>query len=89
MAKMPGTLKIITNAHTCGVDLVPRDTADLMLCAQYQYPVTDPRHFVLHDVVKLESREDKGRVRVYSAEGDYTEGKPEAVLSRLRQWRVS
>jgi len=89
LARVPGALKIITNEHACGVHLMPRDPADLALCAQCPYPVTDPRHFVLHDVTSLIPREDKGRVRACSAEGDYTEGKPEHVLSRLRQWRVN
>jgi hypothetical protein len=46
-----------------------------------------PGHFVHHDVMKLEET-PSGRWRAYCAEGDWSEGQPQALLKRLQEWRV-
>ena len=52
-----------------------------------EFPLTDLRHFVLHDVTSIVeapgSAGEKGQYRGYSAEGDFTQGQPEALLARL------
>ena len=47
------------------------------------FKLADPRHFVIHDVVSLDSPNHRGQVKAHSAEGDWTLGQPEAVLARL------
>jgi hypothetical protein len=49
----------------------------------------DPATFVLHDVERIEVSAHRGVVRAYSTEGDWTEGRPAAVLKRLREHRGS
>jgi hypothetical protein len=72
LIEVPGALKIITSEET-------KDGRG--------YPVTDPRHYVLHDVVRLEEIPSQpNQIRAWSAEGDYTQGSVAAVLRRLQQW---
>jgi hypothetical protein len=80
MLKVPGLLRIITNecvSPNCKGG--EHDTS--------KYPLTDPRHFVIHKVVNLEELPN-GRIRADSAEGDWTYGYPEAVLRRLQEWNM-
>ncbi len=85
-----GGLKIITSEHDCGAgvhpDIPPFDQA---ICASYEYPLTDLRHFVIHDVTGMVqapgSAGEKGQYRAYSAEGDHCQGQPEALLARLTE----
>ncbi len=50
--------------------------------------VTDlnPAYFIQHDVVKIEKQRD--RLRAYTDEGDWCEGKPRALLARLTEHNV-
>jgi hypothetical protein len=41
--------------------------------------------YVVHEVVRLEGPDARGRMVAYSAEGDWTAGMPEALLDRLRE----
>ncbi len=66
--------QIITNVHD-------HDGA----CEDAPYPVTHPRHFILHAMTVVEEVDDKGSVTVKSAEGDWVYGKPDAVLRRVSE----
>lgn len=46
----------------------------------------DPLRFVAHDVVSIEGPTPAGTYVVRSAEGDWCEGKPAALLKRLREY---
>ncbi|KKN26267.1 hypothetical protein LCGC14_0876420 [marine sediment metagenome] len=48
-----------------------------------RYNLRDPRHFVIHDVVRLEGPNHRGQFKAHSAEGDWCQGQPEALLPRL------
>ncbi len=47
------------------------------------YSLRDPRHFVIHDVVRLEGPNHHGQFRAYSKAKDWCQGQPEALLPRL------
>lgn len=88
LVQVPGALRIITNGHACGGGLHPTiPPFDAAVCAAFAYPLTDPRHFVIHAVVRLEGPDAKGQYTAHSAERDYTLGQPDALLTRLREWR--
>lgn len=80
MVKVEGLLRIITNQ--CVSPNCKGDSHD-----ESEYHLTDPRHFVVHEVVKLEERPD-GTMLAHSAEGDWTWGLPEALLRRLQRWNM-
>lgn len=84
LVAVPGALKVITNIPD------PKGV---------QYPVTDVRHWVHHDIVALEQYKD-GQYKALS--GDYNAkkygfqdrtthdevtGQPEALLKRLQEWQ--
>lgn len=94
LTKIPGGLKVITNevrpdlradatdpnsplreAVVDGVDLARR-----------------PDSYVLHDVTRIElaggAPGEGGQYVAYTAEGDYCQGQPEALLVRLQEWRT-
>ena|SRR3990172_9697400 len=98
LAETPGNLRVITSEHACqgtrwNAETDERGTAahpdrpefDQALCENFEHPLTNPAHFVCHDVVRLEGPDAKGRYRAWTAEGDYTYGYPEALLVRLTQ----
>lgn len=73
---MPGMLQIITNECTspgCG-DGVHDES---------EFPLTDHRHFVKHDVVAIDQEPSTGAIRAHSAEGDWTIS-PSGARSLLR-----
>ena len=85
LVKLPGMLKIITNAHACQAAIHP-DFAGFSQskCDRYDFPTTDPRHFILHDVARIEPYAGHpGAYIAYSNEGDYTMGMPADLLNRL------
>lgn len=90
LVQIPGALRIITNEHVCGGGLHP-DIApfDQAACAAYPYPLTDPRHFRVLAVNRLEGPNHNGQYTAVSDEGAgaYTVGQPDALLTRLRDWR--
>lgn len=61
------------------------DQARTEACDAYKYPITDPRHNELQQVVRIEGPDDKGRIKAFSAEGSYCEGYPVDVLARLQE----
>ena len=75
---VPGMLKIITSqcvSERCGGSLAgPHDESERS--------IYDPKHFVIHDVVRIEER-NGGCMRAYSREGDWCEGLPADLLTRL------
>lgn len=91
MVEMKGMLRIITNEHDCGGGLHPSSpNFNQAKCSAYQFGENDPRHFVMHDVVRVEGPDPHGAYMAYSAEGDYTVGKSGPLLARLTEWqRVS
>ena len=82
-----GALRIITSEHACGSP-TPTTAVERKRCDTYEHPKTHPAHFVIHDVVRLEAI-DRGYVRAWSEEGDYTYGEPGAVLKRLQKAGVA
>jgi len=89
LAAIPGALQIITDEHACqgrsGAKHPRFASFDADTCARYEHPLTDYRHFVRHDVVRLEPVEGTNRYRAHSAEGDWCEGEPAALLARLTE----
>jgi hypothetical protein len=84
LAKVPGALRIITS------EVRPEfreDKKDARSAAKADAVLTDPATFVLKDVERIEVIEHRGTVRAYSKDGDWTEGRPAAVLKRLREHR--
>lgn len=85
LVQVPGALKIITNM----------DDPD-----GAEYSEKDPRHYILHDVVRIEGPDAEGKVTAYTAPynaqdhgyddrmtHDECTGQPEALLARLWEWR--
>ena len=80
MLKVPGLLRIITNE--CISANCKGDEHD-----ESEYRLTDPRHFVIHKVVRLEELPN-GQMRAHSAEGDWCQGQAQDVLRRLQKWNM-
>lgn len=98
LVAIPGALKIITNAHRCQDAIHPDFPGfDAATCAAYgeeigsrerfgANPLADPRHFVCHDVVRLEGPDDKGRYKAFSAnDEDWCLAYPAELLERLQE----
>ncbi len=85
-----GELKIITNEHDCGAGKHPTMKPwNPQKCEKYKHPNTDPRHFVIHVVTGLGPARGgagkKGQWRATTEAGDFCQGQPEALLSRLTE----
>ena len=95
-----GALRIITNEHACGAGKHPDiEGFDAEKCAAFLVeetdeegdvflgpcPLTDPRHFVIHDVIEIEGPGSNGAYRARSAEGDLTLGSAETLVKRLQE----
>lgn len=86
LLEVPDALRLITNEHACGAGVHPDiPPFDAEVCARYEFPLTDPRHFVIHSVVAIEGPNHKGQITASTAEGDYCTGQPSAVLARLQE----
>ncbi len=94
LVTVQGALKIITNQIRPEMSKWPDDPRRAAL--DHRLGLLDalpddllkrPETFVLHDVVRLEGPNERGRYRAYSAEGDWAEGDVEALLKRLQEWR--
>ena len=88
LLEVKGSLLIITAEHACGSSpRGPADDKEQKTCDGYGYPTTHPQHFVIHEAVRLQEKlpATPKQIRVYSKEGDYTQGRPAAVLRRLRK----
>ena len=81
-----GALRIITSEHACGAGKHPDfDGFDPEKCGAFGHPLTDPRHFVIHDVVEIEGPGSNAAYRARSAEGDLTLGSAETLVKRLQE----
>ena len=83
---VPGALRIITSEHDCGGGKHPTiGEFDQEACDAYRYGKKDVRHFVIHDVVRIEGPNHRDQYRAFSdeAHGDHCTGQPEALLARL------
>lgn len=84
LAKVPGALMIITS------EIVPqfrRSKDDPSSAPKEGAALAVATTFVQHAVTRLEVIEHRGTIRAYSDEGDWTEGRPVALLRRLREHR--
>lgn len=91
LVAVPGALKIITGQIRPELRLSetdPRSPIRPELAAADPDILTRRRVYIWHDAARLERDAERGRVRVYSAEGDFTEGRPAAVLARLTEWQL-
>ena len=83
LVNVPGSLKIIT------AEVRPElreDAGNPRSLAREGVDLRNPATFVIHDVVRLEGPDDKGRYTACSAEGDWTVGLSSALLKRLQEW---
>lgn len=88
LVKVPGALKIITSEVQPHLRVDPKDAKSLLNEKKHDPDILKAvSTFVLHDVVRLEEIEHRGVIRAWSAEGDWTEGKPGPLLKRLREHR--
>ena len=76
LVRKRGTLRIITNECASKSCNASGHNEGL-------YNLRDPRHFIIHDVVRLEGPNHHGQFRAYSKAKDWCQGQPEALLSRL------
>ena len=76
LVQEPGALRIITSE--CKSKRCNASGHD-----EGRFTLRDPRHFIIHDVVKVKKTGQKGQYRAYSKEGDWCQGQPEALLPRL------
>ena len=81
LLKKPGSLRIIT--AECVSEACTGAPTGSVGHDEGLFKLADPRHFIIHDVVRLEGPNHKGQVRAHSAEGDWCMGQPEALLARL------
>jgi len=92
LLKVPGALRFVTARHLCdpkyleGPYCEPKTAEELEICAAFEFPLTDPRHFVIHEVVSLEARPD-GTMAAVTAEGDWCVGSPAGLMRALRKAR--
>lgn len=87
LVQVPGALRIITNEVRPDLRQDPDDPNSKLPEDADPDLLLRPDTFVQHHVTRLEVRAHLGAVRAHSAEGDWTEGRPAAVLRRLREWR--
>ena len=78
LVQKPGALRIIT--AECAGKRCNASGHD-----ERQYTLRDPRHFIIHNVVKVRKTSRHGQFRASTAEGDWCEGQPEALLARLQE----
>ena len=76
MVETVGVLRLITNECTSGA--CNPSGHDVKA-----FPLTDPRHFVVRNIVSLEGPNSKGQFKAYTAEKDWCQGQPDALLARL------
>lgn len=86
LMQVPGALRIITNEVRPDLRQDPGDPHSPIRGGE-EGLLLRPDTFVIHEVTRIEAIPHRGCVRAYSAEGDWTEGRPESVLRRLREWR--
>jgi hypothetical protein len=102
LAARPGQLKIITSIPSDNRMEIEMGTGGFVKLEPY--PLEDPRAWVWHDVVLVEPAPSKpGQFCAYSANYDraravigaehkitcdVTQGTPEALLRRLREWKL-
>lgn len=85
MLDMPGMLQIITAecaVSGCRFEMDPATGRRQIVHDETEFPVTDHRHFIKHDVVAID-QDERGRIRATSEEGDWTVS-PSGARSLLR-----
>lgn len=92
---VPGALKVITNEVQPALradKTDPRSPFREDVLADAPNAAKSAASFVCHDVVRLEEARgaagENGQYVAYTAEGDYCQGQPEALLVRLQEWRT-
>jgi hypothetical protein len=91
LAQVPGALKVITNEVLPSLrkdEADPRSPIRADVLAVYPDALRRVSTFVLHDVVEITGPDERGRYRARTAEGDWTEGHPAALLRRLQEWQA-
>ena len=78
----PGMLKVVTADHACPGGPQPKTVEERAACEAHPISVKKAPHQILHDVVRLEQRQD-GKVVAETAEGDWCRGSPADLLRRL------
>jgi hypothetical protein len=84
LIQIPGALRVITNEVQPELRV---DKDDPRSPANEGVDLRDPAVFVQHHVTNVEGPDARGRYIATSDEGSYVTGYPNALLSRLRQWR--
>lgn len=88
LLRVPGALRIITSEIRPEYREDPSNPRALLhpnVEANDPGILKRPESMVIHDVVRIEPVKD-GRYRAYSAERDWCEGPPAALLKRLQEW---
>jgi len=81
-----GILKIITNEHACGGGQHPDINGFVQdICNAFKFPITDARHFVVHDVISFEDLAKNNLMAAHTSEGDICMGYPIDLLRRLTE----
>jgi hypothetical protein len=84
-----GALKMVSSQHACGAGKTPGDPDgfDQAACDAYEYPITDPRHFVLVEMTGLEGPDADGLYRATAEDGPWSLGYPVGLLRTLQKWQ--
>lgn len=82
LATVPGALRVITAEVQPALRETKRDPRSP---ARADVDLTRPASFVCHDVVAVQGPDARGRYRAVTAEGDFCEGQPAALLRRLTE----
>lgn len=86
LVDVPGSLRVITNEVRPDLREDP-DAAGSPIRADVlesdPHTLKRPSTFVIHDVVRLEGPDARGRMIAHTAEGDWTLGYPVDLLARL------
>ena len=82
LAAVPGALKVITSEVQ---PALREDKKDARSAAKPDVDLRQVSTFVLHDVTHLDGPNERGLVTAHTAEGDYLQGHPAAVLARLTE----
>ena len=90
LTKIPGALRIITNEIRPELRYDtenPNSPIRSDILSNSPDILKSPAAFVVHNVVQMRGPDHHGLYRAHSGEGDYCEGRPEALLRRLQEWQ--
>lgn len=88
LAGVPGSLKVITAEIHPDYRADKRDPRSGLHPKHDESLLLSPATMVCHDVTALEGPDERGRMIARTAEGDWCEGRPAALLKRLQEWRA-